>query len=173
MLRHAPKCNPTLNPIGQSTDYLTSSRHIPYHILNNMRVLPSQLRLPIPVHLLSSPTPGLLPLNIPASLEEHSPSSKPLPYLSSGKASRYRRTLPASLSASSEWNLVRFELAGKIQSGTSLIKKPFMPLPAASIAAYSSLRVESDVQYCTVAGGCLGASATVSGWGWGSVRVGN
>jgi hypothetical protein len=59
-----------------------------------------------------------------------------------------------------------------MQSGTSLMKKPFTPLLAASIAAYSNLRVESDVQYWTVAGGGGGGVATVVGSGWGSVRVG-
>lgn len=40
-----------------------------------------------------------------------------------------------------------------MQSGTNLMKKPLMPWLAASIAAYSNRRVESDVQYWTVAGG--------------------
>jgi hypothetical protein len=53
------------------------------------------------------------------------------------------------------------------------MKNPFTPLLAASIAAYSNLRVESDVQYWTVAGGGGGGGvATVLDSGWGSVSVG-
>ena len=64
---------------------------------------------------------------------------------SSGKSNRYLLTLPASLPSSS-WNRgLRFS-SGKIQSGTIFMKNPFTPLLAASIAAYSSLRVLSEVQ---------------------------
>jgi hypothetical protein len=52
------------------------------------------------------------------------------------------------------------------------MKNPFTPLLAASMAAYSNLRVESDVQYWTVAGGGGGGVATVLDSGWGSVSVG-
>lgn len=41
------------------------------------------------------------------------------------------------------------------------MKNPLTPLLAASIAAYSRRRVESEVQYCTVAGG--GGVEIVSG----------
>ena len=51
-----------------------------------------------------------------------------------------------------------------MQSGTSLMKNPFKPRLAASMAAYSSRRVESDVQYWTVAGGGE-EQATLSGSG--------
>lgn len=50
-------------------------------------------------------------------------------------------------------NRGRREEGGRIQSGTSLMKKPFTPRDAASMAAYSRRRVLSEVQYCIVAGG--------------------
>jgi hypothetical protein len=40
-----------------------------------------------------------------------------------------------------------------MQSGISLMKNPFTPRDAASIAAYSNRRVESEVQYWHVTGG--------------------
>lgn len=60
-----------------------------------------------------------------------------------------------------------------MQSGISLMKKPFTPFPAASIAAYSNRRVESDVQYWTVAGGGGETTTSRSGSGAGSGSVGN
>ena len=58
-----------------------------------------------------------------------------------------------------------------MQSGTSLIKNPLTPRDAASMAAYSSRRVESDVQYWHVAGG--GGGGGVTGMSSGSWSVGN
>jgi hypothetical protein len=49
------------------------------------------------------------------------------------------------------------------------MKKPRTPLDAASMAAYSRRRVESEVQYCTVAGGgCCGCGEVGSGSGAGA-----
>ncbi len=45
------------------------------------------------------------------------------------------------------------------------MKNPLTPFPAASIAAYSILRVVSEVQYCVVAGGGRGAGSCGSGSG--------
>jgi len=101
------------------------------------------------------------PIRASALPQERSPRSLLLPKLvhrfnipglplgdfSSGRASRYRLTLPASESASSQWKRVRRELGGSIQSGTSLMKNPRNPRLAASIAAYSNRRLASEVQY--------------------------
>lgn len=97
-------------------------------------------------------------------------SSLALPVtFSSGSANLYRLTLPASLSPSSSWKRIRFVLAGKMQSGSILMKNPRMPRLAASIAAYSNRRVESDVQYWTVAGGGVGETIVSGSCGSGSV----
>jgi hypothetical protein len=56
------------------------------------------------------------------------------------------------------------------------MKKPLTPFDAASMAAYSNLRVESEVQYWTVAGGGGGGgviSDSGAEIGAGSVRTGN
>lgn len=82
---------------------------------------------------------------------------------SSGRCKRYLLTLPASLSLSPSQKRVRLFSFGTIQSGTNFRKKPLTPFDAASIAAYSRRRVESEVQYCTVAGGGGGESVSVSG----------
>ena len=68
-----------------------------------------------------------------------------------------------------------------MQSGKSLTKKPRTPLEAASMAAYSRRRVESDVQYWIVAGGGGGGAGDDTavelgeevGGGEGSLREGN
>jgi hypothetical protein len=57
------------------------------------------------------------------------------------------------------------------------MRNPFTPLDAASIAAYSNLRVESEVQYWTVAGGggamVVSSSSSTSDGFRGSLKVGN
>lgn len=53
------------------------------------------------------------------------------------------------------------------------MKNPRTPLEAASIAAYSNLRVESEVQYCTVAGGGGVGGANASASAEGDENVGN
>lgn len=60
-----------------------------------------------------------------------------------------------------------------MQSGTSLMRKPRTPRDAASMAAYSKRRVESEVQYWHVAGGGIGAGAGCAETSSGSWRVGN
>jgi len=133
--------------------------------------------LPNPVHRLNNPLGLPSPSPLPPPPQRFSLVEAEAQSFSSGSAIRYRLTLPASLPASSHANRVLLFSAGKIQSGTSFIKNPRKPLDAASMAAYSSLRVESEVQYWIVAGGGGGGGATsaeVEGVGGrGSTRVGN
>lgn len=89
------------------------------------------------VHRLKAPGLCCFPLS--------SPSHPVIEAFSSGRTRRYLLTLPASESSSS-WNLGRRAASERMQSGTNLTRNPRTPRLAASIAAYSSLRVESDVQ---------------------------
>lgn len=114
--------------------------------------------LPLPKTLLHNP-------NFLCSPPPHSTLLTLPPSFSSGRHNRYRLTLPASLAASSSQNRVLLLEGGSIQSGTNRMKKPRTPFPAASIAAYSILRVVSEVQYCVVAGGGRGAGSCGSGSG--------
>lgn len=101
-------------------------------------------------HRLKNPPLGLFPLP-PVPLSFLAPLNGQ--GFSSGICNRYLLTLPASLPSSPSQNLVLLLSFGTMQSGTNFRMNPRTPFDAASIAAYSSRRVESDVQYCTVAGG--------------------
>lgn len=136
-------CRPVCDPLFllryvQSVILCCGPPGSPPHAVITQSILPPLL--PKLVHRLSNPR-LLDPFPPPTTLlTQHS--------LSSGSTSLYLLTLPASLaSSSSQWNLVRLDDGGRMQSGTSLIKKPRTPLDAASIAAYSRRLVESDVQY--------------------------
>jgi hypothetical protein len=146
MKKNHPKVNNAIYPL-YSHESSSSYPHTTY--------LPLPKTLLHSPNFLCSPPPHSTPLTLP-------------PSFSSGRHKRYRLTLPASLAASSSQNLVLLLAGGSIQSGTNRMKKPRTPFPAASIAAYSILRVVSEVQYCVVAGGGRGAGSCGSGAGSGS-----
>lgn len=145
----APKMQPSTCHLMSCKGIIANSQQC-----NAKSICRVSCRILIPIPTTSQPQPQGIPL---LQADVHllnplgrvllSPCLSELSSFSSGNASRYRRTLPASLASSSQWNRGRLELGGRMQSGTNLRKKPRTPLDAASMAAYSNRRVESEVQY--------------------------
>jgi hypothetical protein len=134
--RAKPQCNARLNQKKSSIPHLYSSF-----------MLTPDPRLPgahdaVPKLAILFQNPGLRSVfpDVASTTALALVSPSP-PAFSPVKGIRYLLTLPASLSASPLQNFFRRYSAGSIQSGIMRVTNPLTPRDAASIAAYSSLRV--------------------------------